>query len=557
MSKIFCALFLLITYFATRDVLAITDNELNELRYTKALVAYNNKNYAQAAKLIYQNLGTKEPHRESLELLAKIHEEKGSLLKAQKVYYFLIKKYFGEEILKVDSNKPAAIQRIPKADTMVMNYIYKVSDLFMQLQIKYQEKILKAEFGTEKKLLESRRNTVLALAYKYLLYLKQHGYEPTLVEYQLGLIAREKNEHELATRHFEQALEEEEKQKTPDEDLKDTMKFFIGDNLLKEGHRDLATKYFKSIYSTTKNDAVKNYSRLYIDSLTSDFWSFNAGTSLGNDANPFNLDPRNITLQAFNQPSNYFELHTNAFYNSKQDNDFMYTLNFNFNQTKFSDEIFRVADSRIFSVFSEMKFYNLPHSVRRLQMGFVLSQNHQLNIEDWRPYSNTFSLAPYYDVYSKKGIFTFGLPMRRVSYQKIRNGSAVTQEFLASFGYSPWTRARFFSPSMTVSFGTTETSNSTIISQSNNLRASFSNQTQLTDELNLYFNLTHYQDEADNTQDTYKIDSVGFSLLRDLKKIIPGSVLELGWSSSFMERDLDPGKTITKTVFFGTLDFFF
>jgi tetratricopeptide (TPR) repeat protein len=539
--------------------LAVTNKELQELRYTKALVAFNSENYAQAGNLIQHNMDFNNPHVPSFELLAKIHEKRGDLYKAMKVYYYLVKKQYNREILKTPKEKLGSMRKFGEPSASSKQHLFKIATLYIDMYNKRKPKVEEIRNIYERQKERDKIERLLTHSEKYLYILEKNKFEPkSLIKYNLGIIYKERKNKRKAADYFEEALLAEETSKRPDKDLVNMIEFYLGDTLIEAGRRELATKYFKSINDTTQIESLKNFSRQYLDTLTKSSWSYNIGATYGNDANPFNLDTQAFTLSDINQTSTYEDIRTTLFYNSAQTNDWAYTWSFNFNQLRYADDSFRTADSRNFKMATEIKFYNLPHSVKRINLSARYTDNKQDAIAAWRQFSNQQSVGFYYDDYSKTGIYTFGIPVTRTSYQVIDNQQVVTTEALINFAYQPWTKSRIFSPSFSLSYGQTDTDNATAISRSDNLRLYITNQTTLTNKNSLLTSISFTDDAADNSDDSLFTASFSFASINDISHIIPGAVLEGGWVTTLLRRDTLPSsEEITKNVFYGSLDFYF
>ncbi len=539
--------------------MAASLKELQEVRYAKALIAFNQKDYIRSARFIAQNMDKESPHTPSLELLANIHTERGDLVKAQKVYYYLIKKHYTNKILKLPAEQLNKLKTYDKPSEQAMGYIFKIASTHFELFNNYKEAHEKERDHETRLSIQERKNRVLKLSEKYFKMLKYFKFaQDSMVEYNLGLIEKEKNQNKKAMEHFEKALMAEEKAEEPDMDLSNMIQYYLGDTLIKAGQRDIATKYFKAINETTKIEALKNFSRTYLDSLNGSALAFNVGYDWGSDANPFNLDPRNVELDDFNQASNFSDVQANMYYNSDKDNDWMYSVNLNYNELEYKNYIFRNADSRNFKVSTEFKFYDLPHKVNRYALSYLSTDNKQDDIAAWRPFSDTIFFSPYWDFYTKSGIYTLGLPHTRISYKNISDVPVTTSMQLVSFSWLPWTTSRFLNPSLTLNYGQTHSNRDDIISRSNNLRVYLSNQTSLTENNTVLFSLSHVEDEAESVLDSYYASTFSFSLLHDLSRIISGAVFDFNWSTTELKRDSDAsGDKISKSIFTFGLDFYF
>ncbi len=538
---------------------AVTTEELQQLRYAKALQAYNQKDYPKASKFILQNMDIEKPHRDSLELLALIHEEKGDLLKAQKVYYYLVRKFYDGRILKLPIKNISHLRIFDKPDSKTQKDLLKIALIHLKLfeQFKLQKEVEKDYF--EKRKIEGRMSRVLTHAKKYLLVLKHFKHEPeNIIEYNLKLINKEINGNKKSNEHFKEDLSSEEEQEAPIQDLKSMIEDYVGESLIKADHKELVTKYFKSNNQNTKIESLQNYSRIYLDGLSSSDLAFSIGKTFGDNLNLLQLDQQNFAVASLNEFSRYGEFQLNTYYNSNQDNNWMYTISASVSELEYSNSNFRTADARTWKMATEFKFLNLPHSVQRLALATTLVESKRDNIAAWRPFSNKQYIGPYYDHYSKSGIFSFGLPFTRTSYQNVSDQTLATYLYLASLGYTPWTKSRFFTPTLTVQYGQTHSSNDDLISRSNNLRIYFSNQSNLSKRNILLFSLSYIEDEAEDIPDSYSLETYTISFINDLSKFIPGAVFDLSLAKAFLAREkILSIKDVDQTVLSAGLGFYF
>jgi hypothetical protein len=465
---------LVLLIFSINKTNAAVEKELQEVRYAKALIAFNDKDYDKAIKYLGTNLNYKHVHLESIELLGQIHEKKKNFKKAIRVYYFLLKRADALKYIAIPYDKyfKDRLEDLPKPNAKQLSYLFKLGSLYISYHDQLLEKFevddniqkiknskkkraikVKMKEGNKTKITvitqEEKRQAlslkIVQLAEKYLNICKENNFSLGLTNFMLGLAEKKKGNYHESSKLFKLAYQlsfdidenegqnvEQIKKKLDDgqKSLKEVLEFYIGDSLFKEGHRELATKYLKSLSSSTRTGSLRSFTRLYIDSLESSYLSISTVLGAGVDTNPSNQDPTTITNPEYGEADIYQNVEFNMFYNSNQKNNWAYTINGGYEQ-------------------------------------------------------NTFF----------KSLTT-------------TNGTAEYLETFTSITVTPWAISKLFQPSYSVTFGSTSTNG--VISNSSNFRFSFTNQFSFSDDSTMFLSASLRLNTAETaSESTQTIDASG------------------------------------------------
>lgn len=543
--------------------LAVKLRELQEVRYAKALIAYNNQEYTKAFNFIVQNMDLKNVHRPSLELLAKIHEKRQAYKKSIRVYNYLMKTIKAQRFLKLKFNEDMQdnLEKLKKPDEQSMQYIFKLANLYMNY-FDYQKKYIEQknlediknqklkEYNSSERIIKEEKVTIylkskedrqqeylaliLARSEKYFKIAHYYKYSESLTLFMLGLIEKRKENNFKASDLFKRAYtklsDNQGDSKISDESksLREILEFYIGNSLLRDGHRELATRYFRNLGNNSPDDSLQNYSKFYIDGLNSDFLSYYAGLGLGYDTNPYNQDPSNITSANFAKADTYFIKQVGFFYNSDQNNDWAYNLNGGFEDFTYSQPEFRGADLRTLSFGSQFKFLYLPKAITKFGFNFYKYDAKNQNASEFSSFSTAINFYFTYDRYLESGIISYSLPVTMTNYTE-ENSGAQSTEMLLSISYTPWGQSKYFSPSYNVSAGKTSTNG--VNSPSTNVRLSFTNQLTPKNGHNIFAGISYSGDFAQIEAQTTQAIDLNAQWLIDLNHWVSGLTYQVRLSS--------------------------
>jgi hypothetical protein len=559
----FIIFFLSVTGNAVQSAFAVTESELQEIRYAKSMVAYNNQEYDKALKFITQNMHPKKTHVPSFELLADIHEKKQNYIKAIRVYFFLMKHYQAHEYIKLKLNDDFTknVSQLEKPSAKVMDYIFKVANLYLsthdQLKEKYQkqkefkkenpksasarERIIpkatvKIELQSEEEKEELALLDVLRTSEKYFKICDHYKYSEAMTLFMLGIVEKRRNNiftsRELFKQAYAKQTEEGEQTSQADNDLKQLMEFYIGDALIQEGQRELATRFFMNLTNDGVDTSLQNYSKFYLDSLTKSSLYFTVGGGVGYDTNPFSQDPRKVSSAEYTKADTYLTKEVAAYYTSDQSNDWSWTTNAGFSDRTYNNPDYDAADSRILSLAGDLRYFYLPSHIRRVGFGFYQFQTKQSDSTEFSNFSSSLNITPAIDWYTSGGILTLSLPIKLVSFAA-ESGGAQTTESIGTLSYTSWGKSKWFSPTYTIGYGATSTNR--VVSNSQNLRASFYNQMTPNSENNIFAGLSYSNDIAEKASETSSSIDVSLLWLKDLSSILRGLTLRTKIESTLTE----------------------
>ncbi len=562
--KILLIIFLLsISGNGIQNSFAITESELQEIRYAKSMVAYNNKEYDKALKFILQNMHPKQTHVPSFELLADIHEKKQNFKKAIRVYYFLLKHKQSDDLipLKLDQRFKENISSIDRPSDEVLDYVFKIANLYLSThdQVKEQfqkekqlkqenpkspsasqriipKSTIKIETRSEEENQEFFLQNILQNAEKYFRICEHYQYSETMTLFMLGMVEKRRDNTFASRDFFKQAYakqkEEGEQSTEADNDLKQLMEFYIGDALIQEGQRELATRFFMNLTNDGVDSSLQNYSKFYLDSLTKSSLYFSLGGGIGYDTNPFSQDPRKVSSSEFTRADTYLTKEFASYYNSDLTQDWSWSLNAGFSDRTYSKPDYDAADSRILNLAGELKYFYLPSHIRRVSFGFYQFQTKQSDSTEFSNFSSSLNITPAIDWYTTGGILTLSLPIKLVSFDA-ESGGAQTTESIGTISYTSWGKSKWFSPTYSVGYGATTTNG--VVSNSQNLRASFYNQMSPNNGNNLFAGLSYSNDIADKASETSSSVDVSLLWLKDLSSILRGLTLRTKIESTLTE----------------------
>ncbi len=514
--KLLVSLLLMIT---TQSVCAaVTNSELQELRFTKAIVAFNNNEYQKAFNFIQMNLDSKNPHLQSIELLAQIHEKRKDYLKAQRVYFYLIKKRGGKKYLTTTLNNiSGSIDRDNPPDPILLNYFFKVGNNYLS----YYDSVEAGYINGTKKQVQTLVK-ILNRADKYFKFCEVFGYNKALTKFSQGLVQTKRKNSFSANTLLQEAYKEletdtgsmdEETNKT----LKDVLEFYIGSNLIKEGHKELATRYFKNAASTDTK-ALARYANLYLDSLTTRFINLGATVGAGVDTNPYAQDPRSSGNNDLNNPDSYTYFKGNYFFNSNQNNNWAYTVSGEIEQQNFLSTEFSNADNRNVTFAVDFKHLSLPNNIKKITFYYQNQSNKQDDQDVYTDFSTILNTTLTYDHYTKYGVFSYSVPFTTRKYSALNSNSEVVDvnalEVYGYINYIPWAISKYIAPSLSLGMG--YTTNSKIVSNSVNYNVSASNQMALDEKNSLVTTFNGLFQKAEEPDDTSLSLSFSNTWVKDL-----------------------------------------
>lgn len=507
---------------------AAKETELQEVRYAKALIAFNNKNYERSLKFLDQNLNFKYPHIESIELLASIHEQRKDYKKAIRVYYYLIKRSGGKKFIKAikGDDYEDKVDKLPKPTQKQLSYFFKLGNMYInyhdkmkgtfkqlekleEINKKKKKRKIKVKLKENNKTkfvlvtVEEKRKLylyqTLKTAEKYLLLCKRENFSKALTTFLLGLIENKRNNNYKANRLFKKAYaenftDEDEAKNNKDQSLKELLEYYIGDSLYKSGHKELATRYFKSLATNTNSSSLKSFSKLYIDSLTSSYTSFYAMAGAGIDTNPLSQDPSTLTNSTFNESDCFTNYELGIFVNrNSKDNKRSLVINTTLSGFEFQNEDYKIGDQQTWIISGEAKFLNMPKSIKKIKVTNTTVKTKQDDSDALSTFSTSNEFELSYDRYLSTGILSFAAPVT-ISSISTSAGTAETTQYLAEITYTPWGISKYFSPSFSFSYGPTTTNG--ITSELDSMIFSMTNQFSLTSKNTLYTTLRVQNDTA-------------------------------------------------------------
>jgi hypothetical protein len=549
LSLFTCIYFILAT---KSNTYAVSESALQEVRYTKALVAFNNNEFNKALIFLQRNLNPSLPHKNSFELIAQIHEKRQHYQKAIRVYYHLLKLQKANVFihLKNDENLKINLNQIPKPTGQELSYLFKIANLYLswydlqseefkQLNSKkkpvqksvsqriIQEKTITVTHITDEEKQEVYLNKILLRTEKYLAICEHYDFSLALVHFLQASLEKRKNNHYEANRLFKLAHSKtinSEKNDPEFSDLREVLEFYIGDSLLKTGHKELATRYFSNLAATVQNPSLQNYSKFYVDSLTNNYLSFFAGLGAGTDTNPYNQDARLISNPQFGQSDYFTTKEVGIFYNSNQFNDWGYTVNLSYQDQQYTNQIYRKADLQTIGLNSELKFIKLPKSIMKLGFSYYRFDTKNDNSTQFTSFANNLSINPIYDRYLDGGILSFSLPITQRNFSTEFSG-AQSLETLMAIAYTPWTKSIWLSPSYSLAAGQTSTNG--VFSNSTNLRASVSNQMSPKEGHSILTSFNLAQDAAQIKNESATSIDINAQWLMDLSFWVTGLTHQL------------------------------
>lgn len=542
---------LVLLIFSINKTNAAVEKELQEVRYAKALIAFNDKDYEKAIKYLGTNLNYKHVHLESIELLGQIHEKKKNFKKAIRVYYFLLKRADALKYIAIPYDKyfKDRLEDLPKPNAKQLSYLFKLGSLYISYHDQLLEKFevddniqkiknskkkraikVKMKEGNKTKITvitqEEKRQAlslkIVQLAEKYLNICKENNFSLGLTNFMLGLAEKKKGNYHESSKLFKLAYQlsfdidenegqnvEQIKKKLDDgqKSLKEVLEFYIGDSLFKEGHRELATKYLKSLSSSTRTGSLRSFTRLYIDSLESSYLSISTVLGAGVDTNPSNQDPTTITNPEYGESDFYQNVEFNMFYNSNQKNNWAYTINGGYEQNTFFKSIYQASDTATYSFSSEIKYLQMPTGIWKLAFSMSNLHTKQDDSNAFSSFSSSVGATPSYDRYFKFGVISLSFPISTNSLTTT-NGTAEYLETFTSITVTPWAISKLFQPSYSVTFGSTSTNG--VISNSSNFRFSFTNQFSFSDDSTMFLSASLRLNTAETaSESTQTIDASG------------------------------------------------
>jgi hypothetical protein len=532
---------------------AVTNKELQELRFTKAIVAFNNNEYEKAFNYIQMNLTTKEHHFQSIELLAQIHEKRENYLKAQRAYFYLIKKKGASKYLSMRlSNIETKIDRDDPPGPVVLNYFFKIGSNYLSYYDRVESVYTSGNKNQVKTLIK-----ILNRADKYFRLCEVFGYNTALTKFSQGLVQTKRKNTFSANILLQEAYGELEKDTGIIDDetnktLKDVLEFYIGTNLIKEGHKELATQYFKNA-STANTAALAKYANLYLDSLTTRFIHLGATLGAGVDTNPYGQDPRTTGTNELNNPDSFTIFKGNYFFNSNQNDDWAYTFSGEIEQYNYLTEEYQNADNRTVTFSSEIKLLDLPNNIKKISFYYQNLSNKQEDKDVYSDYSTLYSATLAYDHYTKIGVFSYSIPITSRSYVVSSTQTAKTLEIYGYINYIPWAISKYIAPSFSIGAGITTTND--IVSNSNNMSLSISNQMSLDEANSLVSSFSGLYQKAVDPDDTSLSLSFSNIWVKDLSHWTPNLSLNMEMQFNLLSSKETEQSKVRKHLFLASLNY--
>ncbi len=445
MLKFFVIIFLLPLYICILN--AATIEQIQEVRYTKALIAHNDQNYNLAFRYISENLKINTLHLPTIKLLAKVHEEMGQHPKALRAYYFAIKQFHGTmgPLILAEPDLKKIKKLIQESDTPSQD----VLEIYHLIAEKYQALYKKqADQKKSKKVTKS----LFTASKKYFLVCQWFNYNASQMAMKVGLLTREYGRSREAIQHFKDAKDLLKDSKLDEQNKKEilnSLDYYMGEELTSEGNIDLATRYFKTVRKTTKDRSLKELSNQYINYLNDYSFSASVGLDVNTNSNANQLSRRE--LKTFSQNRDLYGTKS-GFSSTKSASLFYRTKTYGKNSyiisTGASEEIYFKSellhnDSRSFYISPEFIHYSSKYTWK-INWTASLDYGKDTDKPDFYHTSTTHIITPSVDKILSSSILSLTLPYSVTENSDLNH---TTSQHGISIFYTPLPINKFFAPS--------------------------------------------------------------------------------------------------------------
>ncbi len=498
------ALLFLITY---RTAEAIPLKELLNFRVAKAELLVVDGKYTKALKILSFNLTRKQFHYDSFDLLADIYLKRGEYVKAVKVYFYMIKQLHTDQFLKLQDSKklPTILAKTKKPADNVLAIYYKLAQTY--------QKIFKVSSGTKRFKLK-----LLKRAEKYYQLCRYYKFNYLDATYQISMIRKKLKDYHKSLALLLEAKNILDKNKQQED--AESLKFLLGDILLRVGKNDSAFLFLKDVaYMDGQNSDVKEYAQNYLDALQKKYMgmSISYGGEYSFNVNGLTLEKyRNFDSSFYHKKDSYISVFsTNIFYSNFINKYLSYVITMFFQHNDYPDTINNL-DNRYYGFSFDLKYNNLRRSFAKLTWSFFQYDNRFDNQLDGdyvkNQYSHTFTLT--YARMLKYGMLKFKFPFQILYHNQVTQYNKTERTFFYikdsknSFGikilYEPYLKSKYWSPLYQVSFKEAEESDDIYgkaVDNSQKISFIFSNKITLQKKSSIFttFKLTkliHVEDDS-------------------------------------------------------------
>lgn len=513
---------------------AVSIEEIQEVRYARAELAFIDGREDEGVRILAQNLNSKFIHIPSFKLLAKYHFERKQYAKGFKIYYYLIKKFHGPHILRarMDNNFEYFLRSIPQPNA-------KASELYFDIASLYLDVI-------EQNGMPEAINQLYLLTYKYLRVCEFYKIKPADTKLSLARLMSHKEHFEEAIDNVLDAQELFEQDQQVDQEKLRELDFLLGENLLKAGFSDAGSLYLKSVYLDSKSSPVlREFASSYLQALQGTLISASLFYNYRYSSNPHELTDDEMT--------NFSGSSNETFYGQK--NGAIHSRGFNFfilksieSETNFlfggtyiddqaQEENLNLKDGRTISLSAEAKTmgsdkgqwklrYNVNFFYLRPSMNEPIQQSSTLHI-----------FTTQYSYSLKSGLISYSLPIEYTNSQSSENTKTISFQL----DYSPFRFSKYFMPSYSLKF-TPKKEETGELQDSSVTSFSISNFTALRDRHALFTDVSYDLQSNNDPSESYSEFSLGASYSYQLS-FLPELALNL--SVSMFKRSLKDNQQVS------------
>lgn len=458
-------------------------------------------------------------HLQTFELAIDIQEKRKKYLKTIRLLYHVIKKLYGNKILKARDvttlfqNLQVEKEQGNKLTNKALAYYFKLGNLytsFYYTRLNWPKRYLRQIYD---------------LANKYFGVCQIYDYQTSSIVYTRGMLRRYNGDKYNSVRDLLKAKEEFEKLDNVKGSTKQTLNYYLAENFVRLGNSDIATNYFKSIYGSEDAGSLKNYSKIYIDTLLKSYFSMTASLDYGRDDNVNTLSNENIrnfqSLRPFYRAiDGYFHKRAfNLFYNDHMEGISDYFINLNISETVHNDQFLEKNDA--LNVTAQIQWKDFLGDFGMWRINLSSTRSHSKPDLD-RPYYFDYmynNLTPTVEYWREFGKISFGLPINYVYYNQ---SNLISREIGFSMGITPWGYNEYYSPSINTQV--TIANSGIPTGDTTRLSISISNRMAPISGLSFFQSISFYKDHTKHRPNQSEVMSASITGIYSLAKLIPGLI---------------------------------
>lgn len=445
---------LLINYLSfLSSPFALSPEQKQEIRYTKAMVAFNKVQEDKGLKLLRENLNGPFHYKTEL-FLARYFFKRRKFTKSFRLYQHMLKKTYDEEVINYSFDTKNRKQFIS-----FINGSKKPTPLALQLSFEAAQKFFDAY--NLNVFPEEFSPNLLNLSEKYFTICAEQGLYVSPSKYYLSKIYFEREEDQKAIALLKEA--KEDYPLSPEKNLElglrqEDIELLLGESLARAGFVDSGTLILRSLYS--REDTASNtrsYARSFLDEIKNSYFDATLTYHLKSKSNINQLDAEDYNN--FENLTNRGELgekdgtvhhrRFNFFTGQEISSKYQASANFTYINESPTQESLSQAGFDQVTLEIDLKRYRQKTSFFGLGYRFNNLSGRDLNTLRNVQAVNSQTFSPYYSWVTQHSKWKISLPIESRTYKDERSASSLAFHV----DYKPILKDSWWAPSYFAALG--------------------------------------------------------------------------------------------------------